>query len=338
MDSTGPLPKQYLRHESFCAALLSAHGERHIRSTLALCYLGCTAAFFIANLVTLCLICRPLSAYWKSYNYSYNREFTCIDGNVLTPISGVLSIISDLYAVVLPFLMLRHYSLEVPRRQKIGLNIIFALGTIVAGCGIARTYYLWEINHTYDTSWTGFNLFVWSLLECHLAVIFACAPSLRAFLRRYLGEPFNRTFRSTSYNKSSRDRTKDSQNASTLRTSHAPTDIEAAKLGGLADQKVQTKPSDETMESQQTEARSERTRRTSFTIASPDDYEVYNMRQLNKHGYKRSPSEHMAQNWNDPRLEYDMDNAVRPAHRNFSKLAPVRADDQQRPWLDDRSS
>lgn len=101
--------------------------------------LACTVAFFIATLVTLCLICRPLSAYWESYNFSYNKEFTCIDGNVLTPVSGVLGVISDIYAVLVPCLMLRQYDLDVPRRQKVVLNVIFGLGFIVAGCGIART-------------------------------------------------------------------------------------------------------------------------------------------------------------------------------------------------------
>jgi hypothetical protein len=73
--------------------------------------------------VTFCLICRPLSAYWESYDFSYDKEFTCIDGNVLTPVSGVLGVISDVYAVLLPCLMLRHYDLDVPRRQKIVLNV-----------------------------------------------------------------------------------------------------------------------------------------------------------------------------------------------------------------------
>lgn len=102
--------------------------------------LACTAAFFLASLITFCLICRPLSAYWLSYDFSYDKEFTCINGNVLTPVSGVLGVISDVYAVLVPCLMLRHYNLDVPRRQKIVLNVIFALGFVVAGCGIARTY------------------------------------------------------------------------------------------------------------------------------------------------------------------------------------------------------
>ena len=63
-----------------------------------------------------------------------------------------LSIISDVYAVILPSIMLRHYDLDIPRRQKIGLNIIFGLGLVVAGCGVARTYYLWRINQYVSSS------------------------------------------------------------------------------------------------------------------------------------------------------------------------------------------
>lgn len=269
--------------------------------------LGCNAAFFIAVLVTFCLICQPLSSYWASYNFTYDKPYKCIDGNVLTVIAGVLSIISDLYAVILPCLMLRHYDLDVPRRQKIGLNIIFALGTIVAGCSCVRTYYLWKINHTYDTSWTGFNLYVWSLLECHLSVIFASAPSLRAFFRRYLGETFTRTFRTASHDQSRHPTIQSSQNASTIRNSHAATDIEAAKTAAVVDQKVLAKPSDETMETN-TEAWSGRSR-SSFTVTSPDDYEVYNMHQLNKHGYKQSSTSD-AHDWGDPKRTHNLENAV----------------------------
>ena len=102
--------------------------------------LGCTVAFYVAQVITMCLICRPLSSYWESYDiFNYHKKFTCIDGNVLTAVSGVLNVISDVYAVLVPCLMLRHYDLDVPRRQKIVLNVIFGLGFVVAGCGIART-------------------------------------------------------------------------------------------------------------------------------------------------------------------------------------------------------
>ena len=87
-----------------------------------------TAAYGFAVFLTYCNMCHPLSSYWLSYDFTYKKEFTCIDGDALTVTSGILSCLSDAYAVALPCLILRHYHLDVPKRQKVALNLIFALG------------------------------------------------------------------------------------------------------------------------------------------------------------------------------------------------------------------
>ena len=158
---------------------------------------------------------------------------------------------------------------------------------------------------------------MWSLLECHLAIIFACAPSLRAFFRRYLGETFKRTFRSGS---ASKDRTKNSsQNNSTVRQSYALSDVEAAKSKAIFDQRVLEKPSDETMEAHN-ETWSKRSQ-SSFTITTADDYDMYTMRQLNKHGHTMSAaSDGTAHYWSDPTRKHDVDNAVCYTHLCCSQL------------------
>jgi hypothetical protein len=46
----------------------------------------------------------------------------------LTLSSGIISVITDIYAVAIPYLMLRQYQLDVAPKQKIALNFIFALG------------------------------------------------------------------------------------------------------------------------------------------------------------------------------------------------------------------
>lgn len=66
---------------------------------------------------------------------------------------------------------------------------------------MARSYWLWKIGHESDIFWAGFNLYVWSLVECHLGIICACLPSLRAFFRYYFGDPARRTYgTASSYN------------------------------------------------------------------------------------------------------------------------------------------
>ncbi|GAB7336224.1 hypothetical protein MBLNU13_g08991t2 [Cladosporium sp. NU13] len=163
------------------------------------------AAYLIGLTLGYVLICRPLEAYWMSYDYNWHKEFTCASADAINPVIGVLSILSDIYAVALPFIILHYYTLDVPRAQKIGLNIIFALGLLVAGAGVGRTYYLIKLGNTYDTSWTGFDLLVWTIIEMQLGIICACAPSLRAFFRRYLSDRIRMSL-TRSYQSRNRDK------------------------------------------------------------------------------------------------------------------------------------
>jgi hypothetical protein len=172
------------------------------------------AIYLVSITLGYLLICRPLQAYWMSYDYNWNQDYTCAPANGLNPVIGVLSVLSDVYAVALPFVILHYYTLDVPRAQRIGLNIIFALGLLVAGAGIGRTYYLIKLGNTYDTSWTGFDLLIWTIIELQLGIICACAPSLRAFFRRYVSEALRKSFAS-SKNKS-RSGTRDGTQNSTV--------------------------------------------------------------------------------------------------------------------------
>lgn len=93
----------------------------------SLAFLG---GYFVSILLVYCFICRPLPAYWESYNFGYDKPYTCINGDVLNPFIGALSVFTDVYTVILPCAMLANVNLDVPRIQKIGLNIIFALGLV----------------------------------------------------------------------------------------------------------------------------------------------------------------------------------------------------------------
>lgn len=49
----------------------------------------------------------------------------------------------------------------------------------VVGAGIGRTYWLVQLGIRPDTSWTGGYLLVWCIAEMQLAIVCACAPSIR---------------------------------------------------------------------------------------------------------------------------------------------------------------
>ena len=88
------------------------------------------ALYLLGTILGYTLICRPLEAYWMSFDPTWNKNYTCAPGAALNIVIGTLSIVSDIYAVALPFVILHYYSLDIPRSQKIGLNIIFGLGLL----------------------------------------------------------------------------------------------------------------------------------------------------------------------------------------------------------------
>ena len=94
-----------------------------LRAALAFttCYgIAITVAYFCA--------CQPLDALWRAFDPAYDKPYACIDGESLVVTAGVLSVVSDLLAVAIPCLMLRHYDLDASYRQKVALNATFAAG------------------------------------------------------------------------------------------------------------------------------------------------------------------------------------------------------------------
>lgn len=110
-----------------------------------------TVAYTVALIFALIFNCRPTQAYWKAYDPKWTYNYKCSETGKLNLLAGILSVVSDLYAVVLPCLMLQR--LHISRRQKIGLNAVFAISLVSAGAGAGRTYTFNELSKNYDITW-----------------------------------------------------------------------------------------------------------------------------------------------------------------------------------------
>lgn len=144
--------------------------------------------------------CKPVEAYWKAFSATYTVDYHCSDTRIINPISGAMSVFSDAYAVALPMMMMRHFEMDI--RKKIALNFVFSLGLIVVGAGIGRTYYLTKLGHSYDITWTAYDVLIWTQIEINFSLICASAPVLRILVRRYLREPMSRVMTANSHNRS----------------------------------------------------------------------------------------------------------------------------------------
>ncbi|QIW95024.1 hypothetical protein AMS68_000542 [Peltaster fructicola] len=210
-----------------------------------------TIAIWVAIFLVYCFMCFPLDTYWEIHILEAGgvTDFKCLNGDALTIVVGVITIASDLYAAVFPVAMFHFHSheLNITKRQRIALNVIFCLGLSVTGVGIARTYYLWEIGQNEDLSWIGYDLFVTSQVECQLALICTCAPSLRVLVRRYLPDR-TATARSQGTDGSNNNRSwrasiwtvRGSTFQPTRPISHAPTEIAMSPNRGDKWQKIET--------------------------------------------------------------------------------------------------
>lgn len=86
-----------------------------------------TIVYLFSFVLFLSAVCSPTNASWKSLNINYNKPYKCADRGIFDPMWGVVSVISDAYAIVLPELLVKR--LQISFRQKIVLWVVF-------GCGI----------------------------------------------------------------------------------------------------------------------------------------------------------------------------------------------------------
>ena len=72
------------------------------------------------------------------------------------------------------------YHIKLPLAQRVGLMIVFGLGGIVCVAGILRTFWTHHVVYeTYDVTWEGFQLWIWTAVEANLGIICGCIPTLR---------------------------------------------------------------------------------------------------------------------------------------------------------------
>ncbi|KAG9777222.1 hypothetical protein ABEF95_000546 [Exophiala dermatitidis] len=149
-----------------------------------------TIAYTVGCILELCLACRPLEAYWRSYSPSYTRKYSCVNETAPIVFSAAASVFSDIYSSVLPMLLTRN--LNVSRKQRLGLYVVFSAGLITAGIGVARLCFLVRVTTNYrpgphirDVTWDGWPTFALTDIEAHIAMIGASAPALKVLYKRY---------------------------------------------------------------------------------------------------------------------------------------------------------
>ncbi|RMZ86172.1 hypothetical protein DV737_g98, partial [Chaetothyriales sp. CBS 132003] len=142
--------------------------------------------YAVAFCIVLLSICTPISAYWNSFSGTWvenHPNHRCGAENIELPLSGVLSVIADLYSALLPMSVI--LKLGLPPREKLSLYALFSMAFLAVAAGIARTVVLWKLMNTdYDFTWLLWEMWIWAILEMYIAIIATSLPALKPFFRR----------------------------------------------------------------------------------------------------------------------------------------------------------
>lgn len=136
--------------------------------------------FGLASVLVGVLQCRPVSFFWEKWDEEHTG--ICLDLNAIAWGNAVISIALDFWMLALPLSQLRNLKLH--WKKKIGVGLMFGVGTFVTVVSILRLQSMVEFASSNNPTWDHWDLTKWSTIEINVAIMCACLPSLRLLLVR----------------------------------------------------------------------------------------------------------------------------------------------------------
>jgi hypothetical protein len=161
------------------------HAHRRWRVFL---YATMTLLIIAAVVQTLFLFlqCRPFSVFWdprvfrKGPVKCFKRSI--INGNIVA--FSTVQVAVDLMFSFIPITFIR--KLNRPRREKVFMCVLMALGLFASCAAIIRTLTLQEFYRSQDMFRTNVTVALWAVVEQQFALIAATIPTLKAFVEKAL--------------------------------------------------------------------------------------------------------------------------------------------------------
>ncbi|KAK7737390.1 hypothetical protein SLS53_006695 [Cytospora paraplurivora] len=125
--------------------------------------------------------CWPREKIWDS-----TVPGLCINGNSSNLAAGILNLISDTEALLLPAWAIWH--LQMPIRRKLNAYAVFAVGSLAIAIGIGGIYVRVLVLRYSDFTWLGTKLALLVISEIAVVIAVGCSPVMPR-LYRYFREP-----------------------------------------------------------------------------------------------------------------------------------------------------
>ncbi|KAK1990638.1 CFEM domain-containing protein [Colletotrichum falcatum] len=122
--------------------------------------------------------CAPVSYYWTKWDQEH--QGTCLDINGIAWANASISILLDFWMLAVPLSQIK--SLNLHWKKKIGVALMFFVGTFVTVVSILRLQSVVQFAKSQNPTWDQFGVAMWSTVEINVGIICACMPSIRVIL------------------------------------------------------------------------------------------------------------------------------------------------------------
>ncbi|KAL4817528.1 hypothetical protein BDW67DRAFT_30499 [Aspergillus spinulosporus] len=153
----------------------------HIASWILI---GFVAVWGTWTFVSAWLNCIPVAKFWDPAIDGY-----CLNKKALWFSNSAIHIFTDIVLLIFPMPVLKN--LQLPRRQRLALMAVFALGVFVLVTSILRLKSLLVISDSDDPTYDNVGAATWSAVECNVAIICACLPATRVLISKLIPRLFS---------------------------------------------------------------------------------------------------------------------------------------------------
>ncbi|KAF1921961.1 hypothetical protein BDU57DRAFT_464082 [Ampelomyces quisqualis] len=123
--------------------------------------------------------CHPMRKMWDGPEDT-DTPGHCINMNDFNYFNSCFMLATDLVLYAMPLAFT--WRLHVSRPQRIAVNVLFALGGLVLAASGTRIYFVHEQDTRPDFTYRFAMTMMCAVIENHLAIIVACAPSIKVIL------------------------------------------------------------------------------------------------------------------------------------------------------------
>ncbi|KAH6974039.1 hypothetical protein EDB80DRAFT_742043 [Ilyonectria destructans] len=125
--------------------------------------------------------CQPVSYFWNQWDGEHQGH--CANSNAIVWGHAAVGIAIDIWMLIVPLSQLKALNLD--WKKKVGVGIMFCVGTFVTIISILRLHSLIGFTlHVPNPTQGSLGITTWSIIEMNIGIICACLPSLRILLAR----------------------------------------------------------------------------------------------------------------------------------------------------------